>query len=218
MKKSALTATIILMVLLVGCRSKKEATAVTKENYDIEASGSASTATAARVQWLSQLSLDIDSFELFVPEEHFAEIGKISASPGQHHACMSIVGAQPDLSNMMGDTAMMPNGVPSVAGRATADAVGCSAGNMAARQPHSRSVVLRAKHASIGKSDRVERNSASFAQQADSVVAHRTMDKQEHTASDTVKVAKPPDLTWLSWAIIGGLIVVFAIIIWIEHE
>ena len=195
MKKSALTATIILMVLLVGCRSKKEATAVTKENYDIEASGSASTATAARVQWLSQLSLDIDSFELFVPEEHFAEIGK-----------------------MIGDTAVMPNGVPSVAGRATADAVGYSAGNMAARQPQSRSVVLRAKHASIGKSDRVERNSASFAQQADSMVAHRTMDKQEHTTSDTVKVAKPPDLTWLSWAIIGGLIVVFAIIIWIEHE
>ena len=195
MKKTALTATIMLMVLLVGCRSKKEATAVTKENYDIEASGSASTATAARMQWLSQLSLDIDSFELFVPEEHFADIGK-----------------------MMGDTTVMPNGVTSVAGRATADAVGCSAGNMAARQPHSRSVVLRAKHASIGKSDMVERNSASFAQQADSVVAHRTMDKQEHTASDTVKVAKPPDLTWLSWAIIGGLIVVFAIIIWIEHE
>ena len=195
MKKTALAATIMLMVLLVGCRSKKEATAVTKENYEIEASGSASTATAARMQWLSQLSLDIDSFELFVPEEHFAEIGK-----------------------MMGDTAVMPSGVPSVAGRATADAVGCSAGNMAARQPHSRSVVLRAKHASIGKSDMVERNSASFAQQADSVVAHRTMDKQEHTASDTVKVAKPPDLTWLSWAIIGGLIVVFAIIIWIEHE
>ena len=195
MKKTALTATIMLMVLLVGCRSKKEATAVTKENYDIEASGSASTATAARMQWLSQLSLDIDSFELFVPEEHFADIGK-----------------------MMGDTAVMPNGVPSVAGRATADAVGYSAGNMAARQPHSRSVVLRAKHASIGKSDIVERNSASIAQQADSVVAHRTMDKQEHTSSDTVKVAKPPDLTWLSWAIIGGLIVVFAIIIWIEHE
>ena len=195
MKKTALTATIMLMVLLVGCRSKKEATAVTKENYDIEASGSASTATAARMQWLSQLSLDIDSFELFVPEEHFADIGK-----------------------MMGDTAVMPKGVPSVAGRATADAVGYSAGNMAARQPHSRSVVLRAKHASIGKSDRVERNSASIAQQADSVVAHRTMDKQEHTSSDTVKVAKPPDLTWLSWAIIGGLIVVFAIIIWIEHE
>ena len=195
MKKTALTATILAMVLLVGCRSKKEATAVTKENYEIEASGSASTATAARMQWLSQLSLDIDSFELFVPEEHFAEIGK-----------------------MMGDTAVMPNGVPSVAGRATADAVGYSAGNMAARQPHSRSVVLRAKHASIGKSDIVERNSASIAQQADSVVAHRTMDKQEHTSSDTVKVAKPPDLTWLSWAIIGGLIVVFAIIIWIEHE
>lgn len=194
-EKITLTATIMLMVLLVGCRSKKEATAVTKENYDIEASGSASTATAARMQWLSQLSLDIDSFELFVPEEHFAEIGK-----------------------MMGDTVMMPNGVSSVAGRATADAVSYSAGNMTARQPHSRSVVLRAKHASIGKSDMVERNSASFAQQADSVVAHRTMDRHEHTASDTVKVAKPPDLTWLSWAIIGGLIVVFAIIIWIEHE
>ena len=191
MKKTALTATIILMVLLVGCRSKKEATAVTKENYDIEASGSASTATAARMQWLSQLSLDIDSFELFVPEEHFADIGK-----------------------MMGDTAAMPNGVPSVVGRATADAVGYSAGNMAARQPHSRSVVLRAKHASIGKSDRVERNSASFAQQADSMVAHRTMDNQQHTTSDNVQVAKPPDLTWMPWALVGGLVVIIVFILW----
>lgn len=48
---------------------------------------------------------------------------------------------------------------------------------------------------SIGKSDKVERNSASFAQQADSVVAHRTMDAQQHTTSDNVLVAKPPDLT-----------------------
>ena len=130
------------------------------------------------------------------PTYHFAGVSKM-----MYHFI--------DANKMIGDTAVMPSGVSSVAG---------TAGNMAARQPPHGSVVLRAKHASIGKSDRVERNSASFAQQADSMVAHRTMDRQEHTASDTVKVAKPPDLTWLSWAIIGGLIVVFAIIIWIEHE
>ena len=190
-RQSALAATIILMVLLAGCRSKKEAMASTKENYDIEASGSASTATAARLQWLSQLSLDIDSFELFVPSDHFAEIGK-----------------------MVGDTVVMLKGVPTAAGHATADAVGYAAGNIAARQPRSSSVVLRAKHASIGKSDKVERNSASFAQQADSMVAHRTMDKQEHTTSDTVKVAKPPDLTWAPWVIVGIAVAMFIFVIW----
>ncbi|MBR5117217.1 MAG: hypothetical protein IK100_01065 [Muribaculaceae bacterium] len=117
-----------------------------------------------------------------------------------------------------GDVLLLPDKDGFVFFAAGLAAVGLPAGTLAAAQPRNGSVVLRARHASIGKSDKVERNSASFAQQADSMVAHRTMDKQEHTASDTVKVAKPPDLTWLSWAIIGGLIIVFAIIIWIEHE
>ena len=181
-KRKPLILLISAALILAACHSKKEVTAVTRENYDIEANGSFSTATAARMQWMSNLALDIDSFELFVPIDHFADIG-----------------------NMAGDTAAMPNTVPTVAGMA---------GNIAARQPRQGSVVLRAKHASIGKSDMVERNSVSCAQQDDSIVAHRTMDKQEHTASDTVKMAKPPDMTWLPWIIVAVAVAMFIFVVW----
>ena len=68
---------MLAVVLLVACRSHKEATATTKEQYDIEAAGSSSIATTSRSQWLSRLSLDIDSFEIVIPTHHFAEIGKM---------------------------------------------------------------------------------------------------------------------------------------------
>ena len=58
---------MLAVVLLVACRSHKEATATTKEQYDIEALGSSSIATTSRSQWLSRLSLDIDSFEILIP-------------------------------------------------------------------------------------------------------------------------------------------------------
>ena len=68
---------MLAVVLLVACRSHKEATATTKEQYDIEAAGSSSIATTSRSQWLSRISLDIDSFEIVIPTHHFAEIGKM---------------------------------------------------------------------------------------------------------------------------------------------
>ena len=50
------------------------------------------------------------------------------------------------------------------------------------------------------------------------MVAHRTMDNQQHTTSDNVQVAKPPDLTWLTWAIVGALIFIIAIILWLMEK
>ena len=77
----------------------------------------------------------------------------------------------------------------------------------AARPPHLQAnvVVLQGKHASIGKADIAERNATRCAQQVDSVAAHRTMDKAEHCARDTVGIAKPPDLTWWPWAALAVL-------------
>ena len=74
----AATTAMLAVVLLASCHSKKEVTATTKEQYDIETAGSIVTATDERLQWLSRLSLDIDSFEVVIPTRHFAEIGKMA--------------------------------------------------------------------------------------------------------------------------------------------
>ena len=84
MKQSlSLAATTIMLVVVllafVSCRSQKETTATTKEVVDVEAAGSITTSTAERFQWLSRLSLDIDSFEIVIPTDHFAEIGKMDS-------------------------------------------------------------------------------------------------------------------------------------------
>ena len=193
MKTRFIFSLISVSLILAACHSKKELTASTTEVCDIEANGSSLTAIGERLQWMSNLALEIDSFELFIPADHFAVNGK-----------------------MAHDTVVMLQQMTTGAdfGNATAGAVGLPAGTFAAAQPRNGSVVLRARHASIGKSDKVERNSASFTQQADSMVAHRTMDNQQHTTNDNVQVAKPPDLTWMPWALVGGLIIIIIFILW----
>lgn len=193
MKTRFIFSLISVSLILAACHSKKELTASTTEVCNIEAAGSSLTATGERLQWMSNLALEIDSFELFIPADHFAVNGK-----------------------MVHDTVVMLQQMTTGAdfGNATTGAVGLPAGTFAAAQPRNGSVVLRARHASIGKSDKVERNSASFAQQADSMVAQRTMDNQQHTTSDNVQVAKPPDLTWVPWALVGGLIIIIVFILW----
>lgn len=74
----AATTAMLAVVLLASCHFKKEVTATTKEQYDIESAGSSSIATTSRSQWLSRLSLDIDSFEVVIPTRHFAEVGKMA--------------------------------------------------------------------------------------------------------------------------------------------
>ena len=175
----AATTAMLAVVLLVACRSQKETTATTKEQFDIEAAGSSSIATTSRSQWLSRLSLDIDSFEIVLPTDHFAEIGK-----------------------MMGDTAMdLPEQFAPGAG-----------------QPRSRSVVLRGKHARLGKADILQRDAARRAEQVDTLSAHRSIDKADHYARDNVGIMKPPDVTWWPWLLLAGLLVGFCIVIWLQDR
>ena len=162
---------MLAVVLLVACRSHKEATATTKEQYDIEAAGSSSIATTSRSQWLSRLSLDIDSFEMLIP-----------ALPL--------------------DTAMdLPEQFALGAG-----------------QPALRSVVLRGKHARLGKADIVQRDAARRAEQVDTLSAHRSIDKADHYARDNVGIMKPPDVTWWPWLLLTGLLVGTIIIIWLKER
>ena len=171
----AATTAMLAVVLLVACRSHKEATATTKEQYDIEAAGSSSIATTSRSQWLSRLSLDIDSFEIVIPTQHFAEIGK-----------------------MVGDTAMdLPEQFA-----------------LAASRPRSANVVvLRGKHARLGKADIVLRDAARRAEQVDTLSAHRSIDRADQYARDNVGIMKPPDVTWWPWLLLTGLLVAAVIFI-----
>ena len=171
----AATTAMLAVVLLASCRSQKQVTATTKEQYDIEAAGSCSIATTSRSQWLSRLSLDIDSFEIVMPTDHFAEIGKMDSVtamdlPGQ----FALAASRPRSANV---------------------------------------VVLRGKHARLGKAYIVQRNAARCTSHVDTLSAHRSIDKADHYARDNVGIMKPPDVTWWPWLILAGVLVGFWLII-----
>ena len=175
----AATTVMLAVVLLVACRSHKETTATTKEQFDIEAAGSSSIATTSRSQWLSRFSLDIDSFEIVIPTYHFAEIGKMDSVTAM------------DLPEQFA---------------------------LGAGQPRSRSVVLRGKHARLGKADILQRDAARLAEQVDTLSAHHSIDKADHYARDNVGIMKPPDVTWWPWLLLAGLLVGFCIVIWLQDR
>ena len=157
-----------LVLLLFSCRSHKETTATTKEQHNIEAAGSSSIATTSRSQWLSRLSLDIDSFELVMPTDHFADIGKMDSVTAMNLPEQFALGAG---------------------------------------QPRSRSVVLRGKHARLGKVDILQRDAVRLAEQVDTLSAHRSIDKADHYARDNVGIAEPPDVTWWPWVLLAALLI-----------
>ncbi len=58
---------LCLSITFHSCRSQKQATSTSSEYVDDVRSAASSTETAARTQWMSSLSIDLDSFELFMP-------------------------------------------------------------------------------------------------------------------------------------------------------
>ncbi len=166
----AATTAMLAVVLLVACRSHKETTATTNERFDIEEAGSSSIATTSRSQWLSRLSLDIDSFELVMPTADHV----------------------PDYRNVAADTAM--------------DLPGQFA--LSASRPRSANVVvLRGKHAQLGKADILQRDAARLTEQVDTLSAHSSIDKADHYARDNVGIMKPPDVTWWPWLLLAALLI-----------
>ena len=180
---------LAVLALLVDCRSQKKVIKTEVATADTCSVSNSSTMAAERLRWMDSMTLNLDSFEIEwrMPQQHFADIGK-----------------------MMGDT---------MQGSYSSSAVSVTDGFAHfTAQPQQASVVLRAKHASVGKVGRLERNSASCSQQADSVEAHRTSTADEHTTSESVQVAKPPDLTWLTWALLGALVFIIAIVLWLMEK
>ena len=157
---------LCLSITFHSCRSQKQATTTMAENVEVAKAASTTTETAARTQWMSSLSIDLDSFELFMPMPF-----------GTDTASSLPVFADPTTSQPRLHTANM--------------------------------VVLKGKRASIGKADLAERNASRCARQVDSVASHRTMDKSDHYARDTVGIYKPPNITWWPLAIMIILVMIF---------
>lgn len=86
---------------------------------------------------------------------------------------------------------------------------------LAASRPHSaNAVVLRGKHARLGRADIVQCDAARRAEQVDTLSAHRSIDKADHYARDNVGIAKPPDVTWWPWLLLAGI----WIVIWLQDR
>lgn len=177
--------TLAVLALLVGCRSQKKVVKTEIATADTCSVSSTSSVAAERLRWMDSLTLDLDSFEI-----------EWRMAPG-HFA---------DIGKMTGDTAIGATGSSAVAvtdGFAKFTA-----------QPRTSSVVLRAKHASVGKVGRLERNSASCTQQADSVEHHRTSTAGEQTENAKTTIAEPIEMTWVPWAIVGVAVAMFIFVIW----
>ena len=177
--------TLAVLAMLVGCRSQKKVVKTEIATADTCSVSSASSMVTERLRWMDSLTLDLDSFEI---EWRMAP---------NHFA---------DIGKMMGDTAM-------VASRSSAAAVTDGFAQFTA-QPRTSLVVLRAKHASMGKVGRLERNSASCTQQADSVDHHRTSTAGEQTENAKTTIAETIEMTWVPWAIVSVAVAMFIFVIW----
>jgi len=161
--KSCATAIVIILIIalailvlpmaLTSCRAHKVASQEVTQQHRVQTVTDSASVTASRVHWLSDLHLDLDSFELVI----------------------------------------LP--YPGALGMADS----CSVLEQSSRQPprQAGAVVLRAKHAALGKSDYVERNASRSTQQHTASSDTSSLIAQENKTVDMTAVAKPPNMDWV---------------------
>lgn len=176
-KNLAKAIVIILLVILTilvwplvftSCRAHKVASQEVTQQHSVQKVTDSASETASRIHWLSDLHLDLDSFELVI----------------------------------------LP--YPGALGMADS----CTVLEQSSSQPprQAGAVVLRAKHAALGKSDYVERNASRSTQQHTASSDTSSLIAQENKTADMTGIAKPPNMDWvMPLAIITAAAVILVI-------
>lgn len=159
MAKAIVIALLIILAILVlpmmftSCHTNKSVSQEVNMQHYAQTVADSTTETAARTQWLSDLHLDLDSFELMI--------------------------------------------IPAPEIPALDDS--CTLLDLTSRRPHPQAnvVVLRGKHAVIGRADYVERDLNGRTQQHTASSDSTAVMTQEHKDIDTTAVAKPPNMNWI---------------------
>ena len=161
-------AILVLPLIFTSCRAHKIASQEVAQQHSAQTVTDSASETASRVHWLSDLHLDLDSFELVI----------------------------------------LP--YPGALGMADS----CTVLEQSSSQPprQAGAVVLRAKHAALGKSDYVERTAKRSAQQHTASSDTSSLIAQEDKAIDMTGIAKPPNMDWvIALAIITAAAVLLVI-------
>jgi flagellar biosynthesis/type III secretory pathway M-ring protein FliF/YscJ len=161
-------AILVLPMILTSCRAHSVASQEVTQQHSVQTVTDSASETASRVHWLSDLNLDLDSFEMVI----------------------------------------LP--YPGALGMADS----CTVLDQSSSQPprQAGAVVLRAKHATLGKSDYVERNASRSTQQHTASSDTSSLIAQENKTIDMTGIAKPPNMDWvLPLAIITAAAVLLAI-------
>ena len=152
-------AILVLPMVFTSCRAHKVASQEVTQQHKAQTVTDSATETAARTQWLSDLHLDLDSFEMVILPYPGA-LGMADSCP------------------VLDQSSSRP---PRQAG----------------------AVILRAKHAALGKADYVERNASRSTQQYTASSDTSSLITQENKTIDMTGIAKPPNMDWvMSLAII----------------
>lgn len=146
-------AILVLPMVFTSCRAHKIASQEVTQQHKVQTVTDSATETAARTQWLSDLHLDLDSFEMVI----------------------------------------LP--YPGALGMADS----CTVLDQSSSRPHRQAaaVILRAKHAALGKSDYVERNASRSTQQHTASSDTSSLIAQENKTIDMTGIAKPPNMDWV---------------------
>lgn len=161
-------AILVLPLMFTSCRAHKIASQEVTQQHSVQTVTDSASETASRIHWLSDLHLDLDSFELVI----------------------------------------LP--YPGALGMADS----CTVLEQSSSQPprQAGAVVLRAKHAALGKSDYVERNASRSTQQHTASSDTSSLIAQENKTVDMTGIAKPPNMDWvMSLAIITAAAVLLVI-------
>lgn len=146
-------AILALPLVLTSCHTHKDVSQEVAQQHSVQTVADSTTETAARSLWLSNLQLDIDSFELVILP------------------CPGALGTA-DSCTVFGQSSSQP---PRQAG----------------------AVVLRAKHAALGKADYAERNASRSTQQHSASSDTSSLTMQENKTIDMTGIAKPPNMDWV---------------------